>query len=68
MSQSKDETTFGTTELKQSKISFCQILGSLADNLILKVIWVRGWGKMAPGRARVSAPGTVREGGANLVR
>ena len=29
---------------------------------------VRGWGKMAPGRARVSAPDRVREGDAKLVR
>ena len=29
---------------------------------------VRGWGKMAPGRARVSALGRVREGDARLVR
>ena len=36
----------------------------LAANLILQGIW----GKMAPGRARVSAPGRVREGDAKLVR
>ena len=32
----------------------------LANNLILKVIWVRGWDKMAPSR--------VREGDAKLVK
>ena len=40
----------------------------LAANLILKGIWVRGWVKMAPGKARVSAPGRVRERDAYLVR
>ena len=40
----------------------------LAANLILEAIQVRGWCKMAPGRARVSAPGRVREGDAKLVR
>ena len=34
----------------------------MAANLILKVIWVRGWGKMAPGRAGVIAlAGLVKE-------
>ena len=28
----------------------------------------KGWGEMAPDRARVSAPGGVREGDAKLVR
>ena len=40
----------------------------LAANLILNVIWVRGWGKMAPGSARVSAPKRVRKRDAKLVR
>ena len=40
----------------------------LAANLILEAIQVRDWGKMAPGRARVSAPGRVREGDSKLVR
>ena len=40
----------------------------LAANLNKNVIWVRGRGKMASDRARVSAPGRVREGDAKSVR
>ena len=39
----------------------------LGANFILKVFWARGWDKMAPNRARVSAPGRIREGDAKLV-
>jgi len=35
---------------------------------VLVCIWVRGWDKRFPSRARVSAPGKVREGDAKLVR
>ena len=48
---------------------FCVVLKNhLAANLILSSIWVRGWGKMGHGRARVSAPGWVRAGDAKWVR
>ena len=48
---------------------FCVVLKNhLAANLILSSIWARGWGKMGHGRARVSAPGRVREGAAKWVR
>ena len=40
---------------------FSEVLKNhLAANLILKLIWVKGWGKMAPGK--------VREGDNKLVR
>jgi len=37
-------------------------------NFVLKSIRVRSWHKMAPSRAWVSEPDSVREGDAKLVR
>ena len=68
---------FGNPTLTQLNFSgpefvfakFCEVLRKyMAANFTLKVIWVRGLGKMAPDRARVSASGRVREGDAKLVR
>ena len=50
---------------------FSQILENslkIIWKLILKGIWVRGWGKMASCRARVSEPGRFRAGDAELIR